>query len=58
MSQEHPSLRLLREVRRVERLAHRFPDPADPEETWVALHTFPLESKRSLNAIKLRSKGR
>ena len=44
MSQEHPSLRLLREVHRVERLAHRFPEPADPEETWVALHTFPLES--------------
>jgi hypothetical protein len=44
VTQEHPSLRLLREVRRVERLAHRFSEPIDPDEVWAALHTFPPES--------------
>jgi hypothetical protein len=44
VSQEHLSLRLLRELRRVERLARRFPEPVNPEEAWVALHTFPPES--------------
>jgi hypothetical protein len=42
--QEHASLRLLREVRRIERLARRFPEPVHPEEAWVALQTFPPES--------------
>jgi hypothetical protein len=37
-------VRLLREVRRLERLARRFPEPVNPEAAWVALHTSPPES--------------
>lgn len=44
MTQEHPSLRLLAEVRRVERLARRLPEPVDPEEAWAALRSLPPES--------------
>lgn len=43
MIQEHPSLRLLREVRRLERIGHRFTEPVDMEKVWDALHTFPPE---------------
>ncbi|WP_437937094.1 hypothetical protein [Sorangium sp. So ce341] len=40
MPPEHPSLRLLREVRRVERLARHFAEPVASEQAWDALQTF------------------
>ena len=45
MNQNHVILRLLREVRRVERLARHLAEPVDPAEAWVAFHTFTPESK-------------
>lgn len=45
MPREPPSLRLLREVRRVERLARQLPAPVDADEAWEALQRVPPNAR-------------